>query len=445
MTKHFCFHSPLTTTGLAVDAENAVVRGVAVMSCGPAKGHDLEVDRHTLEQVVECGRRARKVQVKLDHKSGVSAICGFLTNFRIEGGSARADWHLLRSHPECGVLLERAQTMPECFGLSAAFSGPERGERVGGKNYARCSELLAVDCVTNPAANPTGLFARRDEKERRSPHPAVGAAISGAVSGAVLGSLPLLRRGVSVRAGLKSIGATAAASAGIVGGGTVVGSAVLGEPRKDDPAAITKRAAVGGGLVGAAAGLAGGVVATRTKAGRALLGNLAKGWRPAAVARKGRLPAAVGIGGVAGGGIGAFQGADEGQQADSIRNIRAQAEARRPKERGFSARIDGAVHRFSDPRPRDGTGQFLPATAAAVPSPSIMRAAYAGVPAEKIARRQALLGRLKKMISPSAVSAAGGPGGARRPIAEASLAPMGGAPGRRLTFAARIVHEFTHR
>lgn len=412
------------------------------MSLGEARGHDLVVDETTLAQIVECGRRARKVQVKYDHKSGVTAIAGHLTNFRLAGDKAVADFHLLKTHEETPKTLEKALTMPECFGLSAAFSGPEHGEKIGGKKYARCTELLAVDCVTNPAANPTGLFSAADtERRKREMNPAVGAAISGAASGAVLGALPLLRRGVSLRSGLKSIAGTAAASAGIVGGGTVIGSKILGEAREDDPASITKRAALGGGLAGAAAGLAGGVVATRTKAGRALLANLAKSWRPASLAQKGGLPAAVGIGGLAGGGIGAFQGADEGQQADSIRNIRAQAEARRRKERGFSARIDRAVIRFADARPRNGAGQFLPHEPSMGPDPATMRAAYSGLPAEKIARRAALLGRLKKMISPAGGNAAGGPGGARPPTADLPLAPIPGAPGRRLAFAARIVHH----
>jgi hypothetical protein len=66
---------------------------------------------------------------------------------------------LLKSHEEFDALMERATRMPDCFGLSAAFSGPPKGEkRKDGKQAARCEELLAVDCVAMPAANPAGLF-----------------------------------------------------------------------------------------------------------------------------------------------------------------------------------------------------------------------------------------------------------------------------------------------
>ena len=55
--------------------------------------------------------------------------------------------------------MERAERMPESFGLSAAFMG--ESEFMDGRPTARCTELLAVDCVAQPAANPNGLFSRR--------------------------------------------------------------------------------------------------------------------------------------------------------------------------------------------------------------------------------------------------------------------------------------------
>jgi hypothetical protein len=47
--------------------------------------------------------------------------------------------------------------MPGCFGLSVKFKG--QGEKKGLKKFARCEKLLSVDCVTQPAANPDGLFS----------------------------------------------------------------------------------------------------------------------------------------------------------------------------------------------------------------------------------------------------------------------------------------------
>jgi uncharacterized protein YjiS (DUF1127 family) len=145
-----------------VDRDAGVIRGAAVITGGvTARGHDLEVDDKTLEQIVTCGNAKGRVQVKLNHKDpqALQSICGYLEGFRREGNKVVADWHLLKSHEEFDKLMERAERMPDCFGLSAAFAGPAKGEKVsGGKKAARCEELLAVDCVAMPAANPAGLF-----------------------------------------------------------------------------------------------------------------------------------------------------------------------------------------------------------------------------------------------------------------------------------------------
>ena len=145
-----------------VDRDAGIIRGAAVITGGvTARGHDLEVDDKTLEQIVTCGNTKGRVQVKLNHKDpqALQSICGYLEGFRREGNKVVADWHLLKSHEEFDALMERATRMPDCFGLSAAFAGPPKGEkRTDGKQAARCEELLAVDCVAMPAANPAGLF-----------------------------------------------------------------------------------------------------------------------------------------------------------------------------------------------------------------------------------------------------------------------------------------------
>lgn len=146
-----------------VDREAGIIRGAAVITGGvTARGHDLEVDDKTLEQIVTCGNAKGRVQVKLNHKDpqALQSICGYLEHFRREGDKVVADWHLLKSHEEFDALMERATRMPDCFGLSAAFAGPPEGEKLPtGKKAARCEELLAVDCVAMPAANPAGLFS----------------------------------------------------------------------------------------------------------------------------------------------------------------------------------------------------------------------------------------------------------------------------------------------
>jgi hypothetical protein len=171
-----------------VDPENAVIHGVSMITGGlTAKGHDLEVDAKTLKQIFLCAKAKGQVPVKTNHGSGVDAVNGYLTNFRIDGDKVRGDWHLLKTHPQASHLLEMAERMPSSVGLSVAFHGnPETtdgkaclfDEQVkqyytvgegGKKNYlapgtkkhARCTELVSTDLVASPAANPEGMFSAR--------------------------------------------------------------------------------------------------------------------------------------------------------------------------------------------------------------------------------------------------------------------------------------------
>jgi hypothetical protein len=96
------------------------------------------------------------LKVKLDHNASASEIVGYLTDFRLDGTTVRADLHLLRSSPRREYILELAETIPDTFGLSIAFSGTD--EKVGENWFARCTEIYSADIVSEPAANPSGLF-----------------------------------------------------------------------------------------------------------------------------------------------------------------------------------------------------------------------------------------------------------------------------------------------
>lgn len=142
-----------------VDRENGCIRGVSMITAGVvARGHELEIDDTTVKQLFDCAVAKGQVPVKLNHKSGIVEVCGYLDNHRVSGNKVLSDWHLLKSHSEYETTLEKAERMPGCFGLSAAFVG--EGAAVKGRKMkaARCTELLSVDCVTQPAANPDGLF-----------------------------------------------------------------------------------------------------------------------------------------------------------------------------------------------------------------------------------------------------------------------------------------------
>lgn len=159
------FHIPFTSQ--QVDEDKKVIRGVSLMTGDlEAEGHDLHVDDTTLSQILQWANKNGKVTVKADHKGAdgktFKAIVGYLTNFRLDAGEkkVRGDLELLHTEPLTPKILEMAKKMPENFGLSAAFKGKgEKGK--GGKNFARCSKLLAVDLVENPAANPDGLFSAK--------------------------------------------------------------------------------------------------------------------------------------------------------------------------------------------------------------------------------------------------------------------------------------------
>lgn len=152
--------------GCKVDRAKGIVFGVSVITGGvKAKGHDLWTDNTTLLQMKEKGDERGKVLVKENHKNagggttGVDAMVGFLTGFRVEDGKTKADLHFYSSHPRRDLYLDAAENTPELFGLSAAFIPPEKGEVKAGKKMARVDELVSVDLVTTPAANPSGLFS----------------------------------------------------------------------------------------------------------------------------------------------------------------------------------------------------------------------------------------------------------------------------------------------
>jgi uncharacterized protein YjiS (DUF1127 family) len=151
------FHVPLSYVG-NVDKINGVVHGVSLITGGiKARGHDLYVDDITLQQLFECAQRMGQVPVKWNHKTGADAVNGFVTNFWIDGNKVRGDWHLLKEHSQYKQALELADRMPQNIGLSAAFVPPER-LAPGDNGKARCEELVSVDLVAQPAANPDGLL-----------------------------------------------------------------------------------------------------------------------------------------------------------------------------------------------------------------------------------------------------------------------------------------------
>ncbi len=149
---------------------NAVIRGVSVITAGvTARGHDLDVDATTIQQMFESCQTKGQIPVKANHKAGVQDITGYISNFSISDGKLKGDWHILQSFPAKDQILETAERMPAGVGLSAAFVGPDKPVREGGRTKARCEEVLSIDYVTMPAANPSGLFSAVDTQPQPKP------------------------------------------------------------------------------------------------------------------------------------------------------------------------------------------------------------------------------------------------------------------------------------
>jgi len=138
------------------DTEEMELGGVSILEVGEAKGHDLFVDRVSLETALKLMKVARNgVKVKMNHGSGLDAVVGFARNPRIEGDKLVADLRLLRNSPHYGLIKEMASEAPDQFGVSLAFLN--ESETINGKDYIRPQSIASADLVSSPAAT-NGLF-----------------------------------------------------------------------------------------------------------------------------------------------------------------------------------------------------------------------------------------------------------------------------------------------
>ena len=146
------------------EGDDMTLKGVSVLTTGTAKGHNLQIDSTTLEQVKKCAEAFRGgVKVNENHGAGIGDIIGKLTNFRIEQSGDQqkllADLTFLKSRQDrAKYYMDLASEIPDAFGISISFSGESQ---MNGQDFdlARCSELYSADLVQHPASNPTGLFS----------------------------------------------------------------------------------------------------------------------------------------------------------------------------------------------------------------------------------------------------------------------------------------------
>jgi hypothetical protein len=159
------------TATRSIDSESGVIKGVAVITEGPALGHTdfgtglpIFADATTLEEVLACASQFEGgLKVKMTHGGDAADIVGVLRNFRIDGTVLRADFYSLKTTPHRAYIFEIAETVPHAFGLSIAFSG--KHDVIGEQAMARCSEIYSADLVSEPAANPNGLFTAQPNRD----------------------------------------------------------------------------------------------------------------------------------------------------------------------------------------------------------------------------------------------------------------------------------------
>ena len=166
---------------------------------------------------------------------------------------------------------------------------------------------------------------------------AISSAITGAAGGGIVASLYRPNEGRAFRNGgpapkaaplrkqFNRIGKASLKAGALLGtaglASSLVGSAILGKPKASDKASATKSGALGGAIVGGLGGAAIGAAAGGSKKVQALI-RRNRQWLPIAAIGKGGGARRALIGGTVGALVGGVQMADEGQQADTIRNLK---------------------------------------------------------------------------------------------------------------------------
>lgn len=164
-------------TTLVVDEKAGTIGGCAVMTAGPWTGWGVLADEKTIQQCADLiNAKKNGVKARFRHSQNMGTAealgteVGYLKNARVEGSVCRADLEFgtwASSLPGLGdvrgYLLKKAMADPTGLGLSAVLRyGKETVMDPSGSLTAvaaRLMELIAVDFVENPAANPNGLLS----------------------------------------------------------------------------------------------------------------------------------------------------------------------------------------------------------------------------------------------------------------------------------------------
>jgi hypothetical protein len=195
--------SPVDPTG--GDNGAGIIRGMAIITRGEARGHFGWIDKTFLSQVAAAiAAKPKGTKARFTHPSasgdGLGKNTGRVKNASIDGDVVRGDLHFAQHAHEtpdgdlARYLMKLATDDPDAFGNSIAFdfdreaelelllaNGAEWVEADWGRELSlenfkspdpkntqnlphfRLKTLHAVDAVDDPAANPSGLFRRPDD------------------------------------------------------------------------------------------------------------------------------------------------------------------------------------------------------------------------------------------------------------------------------------------
>lgn len=135
-----------------LEEDSTIIPNVYILSQGEARGHDLFIDKTSIQKAYELMTKAPNgVKVKMNHGSGLQDTLGFARNPRIDGDKLMADLHLLKSSPHYELVKEMANEAPDQFGVSLAFLN--ESETIKGKDYIRPQRIESADLVSSPASN----------------------------------------------------------------------------------------------------------------------------------------------------------------------------------------------------------------------------------------------------------------------------------------------------
>lgn len=139
-----------------VDRDAGVIRGVRVCGASSANGND-----YAAGSFGNCRQyEGRHVYLNHDHagrERSVADKLGWLENVRPDAdGTPRGDFHILKSHPAAGSVLEAAERNPSLFGFSHVARCRYSPAPGGRKRVEAVEEVQSVDLVSTPAT--TGGF-----------------------------------------------------------------------------------------------------------------------------------------------------------------------------------------------------------------------------------------------------------------------------------------------